>query len=142
MAELLALLKAYLAPALIVAGAAICVAGTRRSLRADRQLKLDPERALGILRGFRIGIFGLCLAGAGIGWLWSIGWLLGISLIICGEEVLESSIGIAALRNGPLIRDSPGGAGRRFAGNGAEVAYVPTTITCESGRHRAPCGHR
>jgi hypothetical protein len=119
MTEMSMALQPYMAPVLIIMGLAIGVAGARQGLRAGRHLKLDPERALGILRGFRIGVFGLCLAGAGAGWLWGCGWLLGISLIICGEEVLESSIGIAALRHDPLIRDSPGGNGRPLATHGA-----------------------
>lgn len=106
-------MAASLASAAIALGAVVAVAGTRRSLTAARCLRLDPERALGILRGFRIAIVGLCLAGGGIGWLWDIDWLLGVSLIICGEEVLESSIGIAALRHDPLIAGSSTGKRRQ-----------------------------
>lgn len=105
-------LATSIAIAAIPLGVVIAVIGTRRGITAARCLRLDPERALGILRGFRIGIFGACLAGAGVGWVWDSGWLLGLSLIICGEEVLESSIGIAALRHDPLIAASPGGSGR------------------------------
>jgi hypothetical protein len=100
----------------VVVGVIIALQGGRRALAAARTLRLDPERALGILRGFRIAIVGLCLAGGGVGWLWEINWLVALSIVICGEEVLESSIGIAALRHDPLILDSPGGTGRSSAG--------------------------
>jgi 4-amino-4-deoxy-L-arabinose transferase-like glycosyltransferase len=102
----------YLAFAAMAIGAVVAVVGTRRSLTAARCLRLDPERALGILRGFRIAIVGLCFAAGGIGWLLEISWLFWVSVVICGEEVLESSIGIAALRHDPLIVGSPAGAGR------------------------------
>jgi len=106
----------YLAVTAVAVGVIIAHLGARRALAAARDLRLDPERALGILRGFRVAIVGLCLAGGGIGWLWDIHWLVAISIVICGEEVLESSIGIAALRHDPLILDSPGRAGRSSAG--------------------------
>jgi hypothetical protein len=50
------------------------------------------------LRGFRVAIGGLALAGIGAAWCWQIGWLLGLSLIIGGEELLESTVVITALR--------------------------------------------
>lgn len=105
-------LQPALAAAAIAIGTVVAVIGTRRGLTAARCLRLDPERALGILRGFRIAIVGLCLAGGGIGWLLEIGWLFWVSVIICCEEVLESSVGIAALRHDPLILGSPAGTGR------------------------------
>ncbi len=84
---------------LIVVGGWLCV----RALRVRRSLSpgmRDPHRALVVARGFRIGIAGLCLIGWAVGWLLSVGWVVVVALIILGEEMLETSTMIAALRDG------------------------------------------
>ncbi len=48
------------------------------------------------MRGFRTTIIGLALAGVGAAWLWQIGWLLAVSLIVGFGETLESSLDIDA----------------------------------------------
>lgn len=60
----------------------------------------DPHRALQVARSFRIGIAGLCLIGWAVGWLLSMGWVVFVSFIILGEEMLETSTMIATLRDG------------------------------------------
>ena len=52
------------------------------------------------MQGFRISV--VCLAAAAIGaaWWWQIGWLFVLALVIGGEELLESTIVIAALKHG------------------------------------------
>lgn len=75
----------------------------RRGLALHRSVPpelRDPHRALQIARSFRLGIAGLCLIGWAVGWLWSIGWIVVVSFIILGEEMLETSTMIAALRAG------------------------------------------
>lgn len=69
-----------------------------RMCNQPRDHDADPGRALTLVQGFRIGITGLCLAGVGAGWLWDSRWLFGLSLIIGGEELLESSVIIKALK--------------------------------------------
>jgi hypothetical protein len=57
-------------------------------------------RPLGWMRGFRLTLIGLAVAGGGAAWLWGMPWLLALALAIGGEEALETSIAIRALRRG------------------------------------------
>jgi len=90
--------RAYPSWMLIVVGLAIAIWRVRHGIIAARREARDPRRALALLQGFRGGIVGLALAGLGAAWCWQLGWLLGLSLIIGGEELLESTVVIAALR--------------------------------------------
>lgn len=91
--------RAYPAGALLALGIAIAVCSVRQGVYAARREPKDPWHALALLRGFRSSIGGLALAGIGAAWCWQLGWLLGLSLIIGGEELLESTVVIAALRH-------------------------------------------
>lgn len=93
----MAFLSTHVAPLLIPFGLAMLVVGIRRGAAGMRRYHRDPHRSLALLRGFRISVVGLCLAGLGAGWFWNIGWLVGLSLIIGGEELLESTVVIAAM---------------------------------------------
>lgn len=90
-------LSSHLAPWLIPCGLAMLVLGIRRGIAGMRRYHRDPPRSLALLRGFRISVVGLCLAGLGAGWFWDVGWLVGLSLIIGGEELLESTVVITAM---------------------------------------------
>jgi len=90
-------LMSNLAALMIPFGLAMLVVGIRRGAAGVRRYDHDPPRALALLRGFRISIVGLCLAGLGAGLFWDIGWLIGLSLIIGGEELLESTVVITAM---------------------------------------------
>jgi len=63
-------------------------------------LRGDSGKLLTWIQGFRLSIIGLALAGLGVAWAWHLDWLLVLSLAIGGEETLESSIVIFALRRG------------------------------------------
>jgi hypothetical protein len=58
-----------------------------------------------MLRGFRVGIIGLALAGIGVWLLTDQMWILVVSLAVGGEELLESSFIIATLRSDPRRRE-------------------------------------
>lgn len=92
--------RAYPASCLIALGWVLLVRAAR-TWRTAASLDRDPPRALAYARGFRIGILGLCAATFGIGWIGQIGWLLAVSLIVLGEEMLEIGVMIAALRATP-----------------------------------------
>lgn len=85
---------------LMVAGVTFALWHVRQAATGPHRKLRDPQRALGIVRCFRFAVIGLCLAGIGASWNWHIGWLFALSLIIGGEELLESSVHIAALRSG------------------------------------------
>ena len=90
--------RAYPSWTLIAVGLTITIWSVRHGIIAACREARDPRRALALLRGFRGGIIGLALAGLGAAWCWQLGWLLGLSLIIGGQELLESTVVITALR--------------------------------------------
>lgn len=97
-------LSSHVAALMILVGLAMFVMGIRRASVGVRRYHRDPPRALALLRGFRISIVGLCLAGVSAGWLWDIGWLVVLSLIIGGEELLESTVVIMAMTHAGDLR--------------------------------------
>ena len=86
------------AAALMVVGLALACRGVQRCRVAFPRPRSGAMQPLIWMRGFRLTIFGLTLAGAGAAWLWQLDWLLALSLAIGGEETLETSIAISALR--------------------------------------------
>lgn len=92
--------RAYPSWTLIAVGLTLATWSVRRGVVAARREARDPGRALALLRGFRMSVVGLAVAGIGAAWCWQLGWLLGLSLIIGGEELLESTVVITALHHG------------------------------------------
>lgn len=82
-------------------GALLLLWGAQRGARAARRLREDPPKALGIVRGYRIAIIGVCLSAYGAGQWWRIDWLMTVAMVICLEEIAESSFYIAALKREP-----------------------------------------
>lgn len=78
-------------------GGALVVHGASRWVRGGRG-RGDSRRVLSMIQGFRLAIVGLALAGVAIGLMTDRTWVVILSLAIAGEEVLETSIMIAALR--------------------------------------------
>src|SRR5262245_64963833 len=89
--------RVYPAGLLFALGMVFATAAVRR-WRIAAGIERDPERALAYALGFRTGILGLCAMAFGLGWLWQIAWLLVVSLIVLGEEMLEIGVMLAALR--------------------------------------------
>jgi hypothetical protein len=94
----------YAASALILAGSPLLLAGLIIELDGIRRPLRDPAKVLTWVRGFRLSMIGLALAGAGAGWLLDQTWLIVLSLAIGGEETLESSIMHFALTRGRDFR--------------------------------------
>ena len=90
--------RVYPASLLMALGAALALWGLRTELDGMRRPVRDPAKALTVMQGFRTAVIGLALVGVGAAWTWHLGWLLALSLAIGGEETLESSICIFALR--------------------------------------------
>jgi hypothetical protein len=101
--------RAYPAGILVALGLGLAGAAVRR-WRFAASLDRDPERALAYALGFRTGILGLCTAAFGLGWFFAVEWVLVVSLIVLGEEMLEIGVMIAALRAAPRVAVAPRGA--------------------------------
>ncbi|MGH2400281.1 MAG: hypothetical protein ACRDF6_10585 [bacterium] len=92
--------QTYAAWILIGAGVPLLIAGGRAELDGITRPLRDPAKVLTWVRGFRLSMIGLALAGTGAGWLLDQTWLIVLSLAIGGEETLESSIMHFALTRG------------------------------------------
>jgi hypothetical protein len=91
--------RAY--PAALVSGFGLwlVVRGIRRELPGIRLPVSDAYKGVAMARALRAVLVGLALAGIGVGWAWNLPSLFGLSCIIGGEEALETSVVIAALRD-------------------------------------------
>lgn len=89
--------RLYPAAVLMLAGFAVIVLALRRCRGAWQHPLTEPMQPLQWMRGFRMLIAGLALFGIGAAWLWQIGWVLAVSLVVLAEETLETSIAIGAL---------------------------------------------
>ena len=85
----------------IVFGMLLLIWALRLAREAWRDGRRRSMHALTWMRGFRLAILGLALAAGGLAWLTGERWLLVLALGIGGEELLESSLAISALRRAP-----------------------------------------
>jgi hypothetical protein len=94
---------------LVLAGIAVAVRGIRRQAPGLGRPVTDAAKGAALLRAFRAVVVGLTLIGLGLAWEWQLGWLLGLTLVIGGEELLESTVVIAALDAGghPPLAPAP-----------------------------------
>ena len=93
--------RVYPISALIVLGIGLALWGLLMELDGLRgALRGESGKLLTWIQGFRLSIIGLALTGLGVAWAWHLTWLLVLTLAIGGEETLESSIVIFALRRG------------------------------------------
>jgi hypothetical protein len=93
--------RLYVALPLMALGAVIAVWGTKMELVGlIGALRGNSAQLVTLMEGFRLSIIGLALTGVGAAWAWHLTWLLVLSLVIGGQEMLESSIDIFALRRG------------------------------------------
>ncbi len=99
--------RVYPASALMVLGSVLALWGLRMEwMGLYHALRTDPARILGFLHGFRLSVIGLALVGIGAAWNWHIAVLLALALIIGGEETLESSVHIYAVRRGRRLAEA------------------------------------
>ncbi len=97
--------RVYPISALIGLGIGLALWGLLMELNGLRgALRGDSGKLLPWIQGFRLSIIGLALVGLGAAWAWQLTWLLVLTLAIGGEETLESSIVIFALRRGRRLK--------------------------------------
>lgn len=92
--------RIYPASALLAAGSALALYGVMVQWRGIMMPIANPEKNLTWMRGFRMTVIGLAVAGIAAAWAWHIVFLLALALIIGAGETFESSIDICALRRG------------------------------------------
>ncbi len=93
--------RVYPISALIALGTGLALWGLLMVVNGLRgALRGDSGKLLTWIQGFRLLVIGLAVAGLGAAWAWHLTWLLVLTLAIGGEETLESSIVIFALRRG------------------------------------------
>lgn len=85
----------------IGAGIALLVWGVWSNADDMRRPLSDPTKALGLVRWLRTTILGLAAVAVGIGWLWNVWPLIGVALVIAGEETLETTSVIRAMERYP-----------------------------------------
>ena len=90
--------RAYPAAVVAALGLALAVQGGRRFVLGLRPPYGDAGKTLRGVQGFRRGMIGLAVAGLAGAWAWQADWLLVLSLVIGGEELLESTLHVQALR--------------------------------------------
>jgi hypothetical protein len=104
MESLFSMIREAVPWALVGAGSALLLLGGRVEIDGITRPLRDPAKVLTWVRGFRLTMIGLALAGTGAGWLLDQTWLIVLSLAIGGEETLESSIMHFALTRGRDLR--------------------------------------
>lgn len=86
---------------LIAVGIVLLVWSVWSNLSDIRRPLSDPTKALGLARWLRTTILGLAAVAAGVGWLWDTWALIGLALVIAGEETLETTSVIRAMEKYP-----------------------------------------
>lgn len=93
--------RAWPGAALLLAGVVVIL---HAILVAPRALAPSAAGAgSGWVRRFRRLMLGLTFAGLGAAWWWHLGGLLAFTLVVGGEELLESSLALGALRAGVAL---------------------------------------
>lgn len=83
----------------ILAGTAIVIWAVRLQLRGPARDAVAPAKPLDMVRSLRAVLVGAAMVGLGFGLLTDNRWVIGISLIIGLEELLETSVVVMALRD-------------------------------------------
>jgi len=115
---------------LLTSGAPLLLVGLWREWDGLCRPLRDPAKALTWVRGFRLLMIGLALAGSGAGWLLDQTWLIVLSLAIGGEEMLESSIMHFALTAGAIYSLPSGAKFQTYDGNPGVERSFSICSTC------------
>lgn len=89
--------RAYPAAVLMAIGMALALPGISGFYRGMRPPYADAGKTLRALQSFRRGVIGLAIVGIAAAWIWQVDWLLVLSLVIGGEEALESTFHVQAV---------------------------------------------
>ena len=89
---------------MMVAGMLIVLWVAPGTWRAPGRPSADMNRMAVYVAGFRRIVFGLALTALGAAWIWRQVWLLIVALAVGGEELVESSFYLWAMRQGDKRR--------------------------------------
>ena len=93
--------RAYPAAALVLIGVALLGRGLWFGSNGSPGLLRRARDPIAWIRGFQIAVAGLALVGIATAWVWRQPWLLIVTLGIIGEELLETSRILTALKRSP-----------------------------------------
>ena len=99
--------RIYPASVTMALGAGLLLLGVRNGITGTSLPSGHPDKMITVIQGFRVSVIGLALAGVGAAWAWHIVWLLVLSLVFGGEELLESTTHISILKRAPLPARPP-----------------------------------
>jgi hypothetical protein len=99
--------RVYPAVALIATGVLCAVWALTRDPVGLARPVTDPLKALALARWLRTTILGLALVAVGAGWLAQHAAVIGVALVVLGEEMLEISVVLAAMRASPWSAAPP-----------------------------------
>ena len=96
--------RVYPAAVIMAMGGAVVIRGGAALVQGIHIPFRDRSKPIVCVSGFRTAIVGLALAGIAGAWLWQQVWLLALVLASGGEELLESSVVLYALRRGRRLQ--------------------------------------
>jgi hypothetical protein len=96
--------RAYPASVIIAGGLLLVAYGAEQLVLSWRRSIWDAQRPIVWVTGFRAAVVGLAVVGVGAAWISQQLWVLLIALAIGGEELLETSVILFALRRGRRVQ--------------------------------------
>jgi hypothetical protein len=106
------LLETAAAVALFTAGSAMVYRGAGAWIQGGRETGGPIDKIIGMVSGFRAAIIGLALIGIGLWLLTGQLWILVLSVAVAGEEILETSFILYAMRSDPRVKSRHRAASR------------------------------
>lgn len=92
--------RVYPAAAMVLAGVMLTVRGLQRQAAARRAPAGTMEKPIRMMLGLRLVLIGIPLIAIAAGWVFQQAWLFWIGVVVAGEETFETTMLLAALREG------------------------------------------
>lgn len=92
--------RVYPASLILALGGAVLACGMATLFATTRIAAGDRGKPISLVTGIRLALAGGAIAALGASWLWQQLWRFILALAIGGEELLETSVVLYALRRG------------------------------------------
>jgi hypothetical protein len=89
--------RAWPATALVLGGIALALRAVWAERRGMALPSTDPHKGVAFVRALRGVLVGLAAAVMGVAWIWQLDTVFLVAAVIGGEELLETSVVVAAL---------------------------------------------